>query len=104
MAYSVAQRRGEFAVRAALGAEPERIRGLVITQGRNLGVIGALAGLVVAAIAGRWVESQLFGVSAFDPLVFAAMTVLMLAIVLGSTVIPALRAATVQASSVLRGE
>jgi len=104
MAYSVAQRRGEFAVRAALGAEPDRIRGLVISQGRNLGIIGATIGLLIAAIAGRWMESQLFGISSFDPIVFVTMSVLMLAIVIGSTVIPALRAATVQASSVLRGE
>ena len=104
MAYSVAQRRGEFAVRAALGADPDRIRGLVMAQGRKLGTVGAIVGLVSAAIAGRWVESQLFGVSAFDPLVFVVMSALMLAVVLGSAVIPALRAATVQASSVLRGE
>jgi putative ABC transport system permease protein len=102
MAYSVAQRRGEFAVRAALGAEPEGIRALVLKQGRTLGLIGTIIGLGVAVVAGRWVESQLFGISAFDPVVFVAMTVLMLGVVLASTVIPAVRASGVNASSVLR--
>ena len=104
MAYSVAQRRGEFAVRAALGAEPASIRGLVLAQGRRLGIIGAIFGLGTAAAAGRWVESQLFGVSAFDPVVFFAMTALMLVVVLASTAAPALRASTVKASSVLRAD
>jgi ABC-type antimicrobial peptide transport system permease subunit len=102
MAYSVAQRRGEFAVRAALGAEPSGIRGLVLSQGWTFGLIGAAAGLLIAAGLGRWVESQLFGVSAFDPVVLASMTALMLAVVLGSTLIPAYRASRVRASSVLR--
>jgi predicted permease len=102
MAYSVAQRRGEFAVRAALGAEPSWIRRLVLAQGRTFGLIGAVVGVGVAAALGRWVESQLFGVSAFDPLVLASMTALMLAVVLAATLIPAFRASRVKASSVLR--
>ena len=73
-------------------------------QGRTLGLIGATIGLGVAAVAGRWVESQLFGISAFDPVVFVAMTALMLVVVLASTVIPAVRASGVSASSVLRPE
>jgi len=104
MAYSVAQRRGEFAVRAALGAEPSGLRGLVLSQGRLFGIIGAAIGLAIAAIAGRWVESQLFGVSAFDPMVLVGMTALMLVVVLAATLVPAWRAARVRASSVLRAD
>ena len=62
MAYSVAQRRGEFAVRAALGAEPGALRSLVLARGRTLGLIGVGAGVVVAVLIGRLVESQLFSV------------------------------------------
>jgi predicted permease len=104
MAYSVAQRRGEFAVRAALGAEPGGIRGLVLAQGRTFGLIGAAIGLAIAAGLGRFVESQLFGVSVFDPLVLTAMTLLMLGVVLASTLVPAWRASRVPASSVLRND
>jgi predicted permease len=104
MAYAVAQRRGEFAVRAALGAEPKGIVGLVLSQGRTFGLIGAAAGLAIAAIAGRWVETQLFGVSAFDPAVLVGMTVLMLVVVLVATLVPAWRASRVRASSVLRAD
>ncbi len=104
MAYSVAQRRGEFAVRAALGAAPDRIRNLVLARGRTLGLIGAGIGVAVSAAAGKWISSQLHGVSAFDPIVLATMTVAMLAVVIAATIVPALRAARVKASSVLRGE
>lgn len=104
MAYSVAQRRGEFAVRAALGAEPGAIRNLVLAKGRTLGLTGAIIGLSLAAVVGRWVESQLFGVSALDPIVFAGMTGAMLVVVLASTLVPAWRASRVKASSVLRAD
>jgi putative ABC transport system permease protein len=102
MAYAVAQRRGEFAVRAALGAEPSWIRNLVLAQGRTFGLIGAAVGLGAAFILSRWVESELVGVSAFDPVVLVTMTLLMLAVVLAATLVPAVRAARVKASSVLR--
>ena len=91
-------------MRAALGAEPSGIRALVLKQGSRLGIVGAIIGLAIAAAGGRWVESQLFGVSAFDPVVFVAMTALMLGIVLASTVVPAIRASSVKASSVLRAD
>jgi ABC-type antimicrobial peptide transport system permease subunit len=74
----------------------------VLAKGRTLGIAGAVIGLGIAAVVGRWVESQLFGVSAIDPLVFALMTALMLVVVLASTFVPAWRASRVQASAVLR--
>ncbi|HET9369690.1 MAG TPA: ABC transporter permease, partial [Vicinamibacterales bacterium] len=104
MAYSVAQRRGEFAVRAALGAEPGALRSLVLARGRTLGLIGVGTGVVVAVLVGRLVESQLFGVSALDPLVLSLMSLTMLAIVIASTLVPAIRASRVRAASVFRGE
>jgi predicted permease len=104
MAYSVAQRRGEFALRAALGAEPGVIGRLVLAQGRTVGLVGAAIGLGLAALGGRLVESQLFGITAFDPLVFAGMTTLMLLVVVGATLLPAWRASRVNAAAVLRGE
>jgi predicted permease len=102
MAYSVAQRRGEFAVRAALGAEPSWIRNLVLSQGRTFGLIGGSAGLAIAAGTGKWVETQLVGISAFDVTVLVGMTVLMFVVVLVATLIPAFRASRVRASAVLR--
>ena len=104
MAYSVAQRRGEFAVRAALGAEPRSILGLVLRQGRTMGLLGAGIGLGFAILAGRYFESQLAGVSAVDPLVLATVTAVILGVVTASTLVPALRASRVRAAAVLRAD
>lgn len=103
MAYSVSQREGEFAVRAALGAQPADLRALVLRQGLTVGAIGVAAGVAVALLAGRFVQSQLHGVAAADPVIITAVAAIMLVIVGGSTLIPAIRASNVSASRMLRG-
>jgi ABC-type antimicrobial peptide transport system permease subunit len=72
MAYSVAQREGEFGVRAALGAEPGDLRMLVLKQGGAVGLIGVVIGVLTAVVAGRLVQSQLYGVAASERLAHAA--------------------------------
>ena len=103
MAYSVSQREGEFAVRAALGAQPADLRKLVLRQGLMVGVIGVATGVAAAFLAAQFVQSQLHGVAATDPVIVAAVAAVMLLIVGGSTLIPAIRASQVSAARMLRG-
>lgn len=102
MAYSVAQREGEFSVRAALGAQPADLRKLVFRQGAIVGGIGVALGVGSAIIGGRLVQSQLYGVAAADPITIGGVSIVLLLIVAGSTIVPALRASRVSAARVLR--
>jgi putative ABC transport system permease protein len=83
MAYTVAQRQREIGVRLALGADPSGIRRLVLGRGARLALAGLAIGLVSALALGRVIESLLFGVTPFDvttllvvPLVLGAMALL----------------------------
>ncbi len=104
MAYAVSQRRGEFAVRAAMGAEPRHIFRVVLRQGGRLALIGVVAGIVVSAAAGRVVESQLYGVSANDLTVIAGTAIALLVVAIAATAVPAARASRIDPASVLRGD
>ena len=99
---TVAQREGEFSVRAALGAQPADLRKLVFRQGAIVGGIGVALGVGSAIIGGRLVESQLYGVAAADPMAIGGVAIVLLLIVAGSTIVPALRASRVSAARVLR--
>ncbi|PYR30834.1 MAG: hypothetical protein DMF90_26845, partial [Acidobacteria bacterium] len=77
MAYSVAQRGREIAVRLALGAESRRIRNMVVMQGLRPVVVGMVCGVAAAFALTRLLSSLLFRVQPRDPLVFlVAPTVL----------------------------
>ncbi len=104
MAYTVSQRRGEFAVRAAMGAEPRSIFRVVLRQGGRLALIGVVAGIAVSAAAGRVVESQLYGVSASDLTVIAGTAIALLVVAIAATAVPAARASRIDPASVLRGD
>ncbi len=102
MAYSVGRRRHEFGVRAALGASRLELSRLVIRQGAIVIAIGVLLGVGGAFAVTRLMERLLFGVSATDPLVFAAVTLLLSATALLACWLPARRAANVEPMGVLR--
>ena len=104
IAFSVASRVQEMAIRVALGSQRSAIVSLVLGSGAKLAGIGCLIGLGGAAAASTLLRSLLFDVSPFDPLVLtlAAVGVLMLAVLASS--LPALRAATVSPVAALRGE
>ncbi len=100
--YSAAQRRPEIALRMALGAGPGEIRGLVFQQAGRLVAAGLVAGLGLAVLAGRGLESQLYEVQARDPLTFGVVAVV-LAVAAGVAVlVPAVRAAGGMPGEVLR--
>jgi putative ABC transport system permease protein len=104
IAFSVASRVQEMAIRMTLGSQRPAIVRLVIQSGAKLAVIGCVIGLAGAAAASGLLKSMLFGVSPFDPLVLAlaAVGVLLLAVV--ASTLPALRAASIEPMQALRGE
>ncbi|MBN8482788.1 MAG: ABC transporter permease [Xanthomonadales bacterium] len=104
MAFSVGQRRGELAVRQALGAAPARIRRHVLGDGGRIALHGIVAGLLVAMAGSRLVSGLLHGVSSTDPLVFAAVSALLAAVLLAASAIPAWRAARVAPLEALRDD
>jgi putative ABC transport system permease protein len=104
IAFSVASRVQEMAIRMALGSQRAGIIRLIVISGAKLAGIGCLLGLLGAAADSALLRSLLFGVSPFDPLVLtlAAAAVLLLAV--SASALPALRAASIDPMQALRGE
>jgi ABC-type antimicrobial peptide transport system permease subunit len=88
----------------ALGAEARNVLGMVLGQGMRPIVVGLAAGLGAAAFLGRVLESQLFEVSARDPLVFGGIAALLILVSLFACYLPARRAARVDPITALRYE
>ena len=104
IAYNVAQRMHELAVRVALGAQQPRIVGLVMGQSLRLAIYGiALGGVVALAASGR-LQPLLYQQSARDPVVYAIVAALMVAVAIAASVLPASRAAGTDPNRVLRSE
>lgn len=104
ISYSVAQRRGEIGVRVALGADRGRILRLVVGQGMLLTGAGLALGLAGAFVLTRLLRSLLFGVTTTDPVIFAAVPLVLVAVALAASYLPADRAARVDPASALRAE
>jgi putative ABC transport system permease protein len=102
MSYLVSQRQRELAVRAALGARRRDIFTLVYSGALRVTVAGLVAGLALAVISTRTLGSFLYGVSATDPLTFAAVAVAIAAAALGACWRPARVAASADPMTVLR--
>jgi predicted permease len=102
VSYGVARRRREMGIRAALGASPRAIVGLVTRAGLWPVVAGAAAGAIGALAAGRWLASFVFGVSERDPVSLALTAAALLVAGLIASWWPARRAARVDPAAVLR--
>jgi predicted permease len=104
MSYVVSQRTGEIGVRLALGAAPRRVAGEIVRQGLTVTCIGLSGGLAAALAGARLIESLLYRVGPRDPVVFAAMTALLLTVALLACWLPARRAANLSPLGALRSE
>jgi len=104
MAYLVNQGTREIGIRLALGATQSGILGMVIRQGMTLALTGVGAGLIGAFALTRLLRSFLYGVQATDPLTFAAIALLLAAVALLASFIPARRASRIDPMISLRCE
>jgi putative ABC transport system permease protein len=104
LAYLVGQRTREMGIRMALGADPRAIIGLVLSQAARHVLPGVAIGAVAALALTRVLRSQLFGVGATDPMTFAAVTLLLVAVALLAAWVPARRAARTDPMEALREE
>ncbi|MGC2252328.1 MAG: ABC transporter permease [Acidobacteriaceae bacterium] len=104
VAFSVALRTQEMAIRLALGASRSGIRQLILVSGARLALIGCAIGLAGAIGATRLLQSLLFQVNPFDPLVLIASAVVILMLSVVASAMPAQRAATVDPMHALRDE
>jgi putative ABC transport system permease protein len=104
IAYSVTQRTQEIGIRMAIGAQRSDVLRLILRGGLKLVALGIAAGLAGAFALTRLLQSQLFGVTAHDPLVFAGNAALLLAVATAACLLPALRATRVDPMKALRAD
>jgi ABC-type antimicrobial peptide transport system permease subunit len=104
ISYVVSQRTREIGVRMALGATAPSVRGMIVRQGALLAAGGVALGLLAAGAMSSIMASLLYGVEATDPLTYASVAVVLIAVSILASWIPAARAAGVDPSRALRSE
>jgi ABC-type antimicrobial peptide transport system permease subunit len=102
MAHATTRRTREIGIRLAMGAQPASIVTLLLRQALRLLGIGVAIGLTSALLGARYIEAQLFGVTAADPVTFVSGSVLLASAGLSASVIPVLRALHVDPIIALR--
>ncbi len=104
MSYMTTRRTGEFGLRSALGAPRGNIVVLVLGGALRLAGIGIVAGVLLSLAASRLLSSMLFGLTHFDVATYAAVTALVLPVIVLAAALPAWRAASIDPIIALRNE
>jgi len=104
VAFSAALRLQEMAIRMALGSQRSGILGLVFLSAIKLSLAGCALGLIAAAATSRLLDSLLFAVSPFDPLVLSLAAAFVIVLALAASLLPATRAASISPMSALRAD
>jgi putative ABC transport system permease protein len=104
MSYSARQRTREIGVRAALGASDRDVLRLILGHGMMLAGVGIVLGLAASVALTRIVRSYLVGVSSTDPIAFAGVSAVLLAVAAVASYLPARRASLIDPSRALRDE
>jgi ABC-type antimicrobial peptide transport system permease subunit len=104
VAYSVEQRSLELGIRVVLGAQPDRLLGLILHQGMVPVGLGLIGGIAAAAVVARLIQSLLFGVGAFDALTFAGVAALVLCVGAAACYVPARRTLSLDPMLAIRHE
>jgi putative ABC transport system permease protein len=104
MAWTLAQRTGEIGIRLALGASTRDVAAMIAREVGRLVLFGIVPGIVAALGAGALIESQLFGVTAHDPVIFASAALVLFVVAALTALPPAIRAARIDPAEALRCE
>jgi predicted permease len=104
ISYFVGQRAQEVGIRMALGAQRRDVLWLILGQGARMAVIGVAIGVTASLVLTRLMSSMLYGVRAYDPLTFAGVASLVIAVAVLACYVPAMRATRVDPVTALRYE
>lgn len=104
VAYNVTQRYGEFGLRLALGARSGALMADVLVRALGITAAGVGAGVVIAVFGARAIEAQLYRTSPMDPATFVTVIALIFACTCAAALLPAVRAARIDAATALRYE
>jgi putative ABC transport system permease protein len=104
ISYLVRVRQREVGLRLALGALPRQVVARFLWQGMRVAAIGCVAGLLLGAGLGRWLMGMLYGISPLDPATYSGVLLLILIVAALASLVPAMRAARVDPTRVLREE
>jgi ABC-type antimicrobial peptide transport system permease subunit len=104
ISYSVSQRQREIGIRLSLGAQGGDVLQMVLREGAKLALVGVAIGICAAFALTKLMNNLLFGVTAYDPVTFAAVAVLLISVALLACYIPARRAMLVEPIVALRYE
>lgn len=104
ISFTVARRTPEIGIRVALGAQTRQLMSMILIEGLRPVLAGLIAGLFGAFLVSRLIASELFGVTASDPLTFGIVSGLLLAVAVAACMVPARRAATIDPLVALRFE
>ena len=104
IAYLVTHGTRELGIRIALGATPQGILALVVRHGMTLAALGIAAGIAAALALARFMRGLLFEIHAFDAATFVGVVLVLTAVALAATIVPALRASRIDPIRSLRSE